>query len=142
MSSYGIQYKLNKRFKLVTTNPNTIMKFAFEDLIVWQKSVTMVKDIYKLSNTFPKDEKYGIVSQIRRSALSVSSNLAEGSGKMTTKDKANYTSIAFGSLMETMNLLIISKEVEFIDSKILDKFRTQIAEIARMLTSLRTAQLK
>ena len=118
------------------------MKFAFEDLIVLQKSVTMVKDIYKLSNTFPKDEKYGIVSQIRRSALSVSSNLAEGSGKMTTKDKANYTSIAFGSLMETMNLLIISKEVEFIDYKILDKFRTQIAEIARMLTSLRTAQLK
>ena len=54
------------------------MKFAFEDLKVWQKSVTMVKDIYKLSNTFPKDEKYGIVSQIRRSALSVSSNLAEG----------------------------------------------------------------
>jgi len=118
------------------------MKFAFEDLIVWQKSVSMVKDIYKLSNTFPKDEKYGIVSQIRRSALSVSSNLAEGSGKMTTKDKANYTSIAFGSLMETMNLLIISKEVEFIDATILDKFRTQIAEIARMLTSLRTAQLK
>jgi len=118
------------------------MKFAFEDLKVWQKSVSMVEDIYKLSNTFPKDEKYGIVSQIRRSALSVSSNLAEGSGKMTTKDKANYTSIAFGSLMETMNLLIISKEVEFIDATILDKFRTQIAEIARMLTSLLTAQLK
>ncbi len=118
------------------------MKFAFEDLIVWQKSVSMVKDVYIITKSFPQEEKYGIVSQIRRSALSVSSNLAEGSGKMTTKDKANYTSIAFGSLMETMNLLIISKEVEFIDSKILDKFRTQIAEIARMLTSLRTAQLK
>ena len=118
------------------------MKFAFEKLTVWQKSVVMVKEVYTTTRTFPKEEKYGIISQIRRSALSVTCNLAEGSGKISNKDKANYTAIAFGSLMETMNLLIVSVEVEMMSSEKLEEFRIQISEISRMLTALRSAQLK
>ena len=116
--------------------------FAFEKLLVWQKSVIMVKEVYQLTKQFPKEEKYGIISQIRRSALSVSCNLAEGSGKISNKDKANYTTIAFGSLMETMNLLIVASEVEMMTKERVDVFRIQISEISRMLSSLRTAQLK
>ena len=116
--------------------------FAFEKLVVWQKSVIMVKEVYQLTKQFPKEEKYGIISQIRRSALSVSCNLAEGSGKISNKDKANYTTIAFGSLMETMNLLILASEVEMMTKERVDVFRIQISEISRMLSSLRTAQLK
>jgi four helix bundle protein len=117
-------------------------KFAFEKLAVWQKSVEMVKDVYAVTKTFPKEEKYGIISQIRRSALSVSCNFAEGSGKITNKDKANYTTIAYGSLMETMNLLILGVEVEMMHKEKLEKFREQISEISRMLTALRSSQLK
>ena len=118
------------------------MKFAFEKLTVWQKSVEMVKEVYMVTKSFPKEETYGIISQIRRSALSVTCNLAEGSGKISNKDKANYTTIAFGSLMETMNLLIVSVEVEMLSSDKLEAFRIQISEISRMLTALRSAQLK
>ena len=116
--------------------------FAFEKLLVWQKSVIMVKEVYQLTKQFPKEEKYGIISQIRRSALSVSCNIAEGSGKISNKDKANYTTIAFGSLMETMNLLILASEVEMMTKERVDVFRIQISEISRMLSSLRIAQLK
>ncbi len=116
--------------------------FAFEKLLVWQKSVAMVKDVYMVSKSFPKEEKYGLVSQIRRSALSVSCNLAEGSGKVSGKDKTNYSTIAFGSLMETMNLLILASEVEMMTKEQVETFRMQISEILRMLSSLRKAQLK
>ena len=119
------------------------MKFAFEDLIVWQKSMCMVKDVYIITKSFPQEEKYGITSQIRRSALSVTCNLAEGSGKkITGKDKANFSAIAYGSLMETINLMIVAHEVEMVSKEKLDELRSQISEISRMLSGLRNSQLK
>ena len=118
------------------------MKFAFEDLKVWQKSICMVKDVYIITKSFPQEEKYGITSQIRRSALSVTCNLAEGSWKITGKDKANFSAIAYGSLMETINLMIVAHEVEMVSKEKLDELRSQISEISRMLSGLRNSQLK
>ena len=90
-----------------------------EDLIVWQKSMILVKEIYQESKNFPADERFGLTSQIRRSAVSIPSNIAEGHGRKSTKAYINHLSIAFGSLMELETLLKILAEVRlFIENKV------------------------
>ena len=88
--------------------------YPFEKLEVWQLSKLMVVKVYKLTASFPDSEKFGIVSQIRRSAISVSSNLAEGTGRNSAKDQAYFYSISYSSLMELLNQLLISKELHWI----------------------------
>lgn len=116
--------------------------FSFEKLLVWQKSIKLVTQIYQITKEFPSDEQFGITSQIRRSSLSISCNLAEGSGKITAKDKARYTSIAYGSTAETLNLIIVCKEIGLIKQETYQHLREQIEEIASMLSGLRKSQLK
>ncbi|MFN0293165.1 four helix bundle protein [Pedobacter helvus] len=74
--------------------------YTFEKLEVWQLSRSFVKELYEITKSFPKDEQYGLTSQIRRAAVSISSNIAEVSSRLTTKDKAHFTMIAFSSTME------------------------------------------
>ena len=117
-------------------------EYSFEKLEVWKLSKELAISIYKLCKEFPQSEKYSIVSQLQRAAISVPTNIAEGSGRIGAKEKANFTSIAFGSLMEVLNLLIISKEIGFISEKNLMDLRNQIEVISQKLTNLRKAQLK
>lgn len=112
------------------------MKYAFENLEVWQKSRMLVKSIYDLTSNFPSEEKYGLSSQLRRASVSVSSNIAEGSTRWSRKDQSRFYEIAFGSLMETLNQLILSKDLQFIDDKQLNTIREDIETIGRMLNSL------
>ena len=116
-------------------------EFSFEKLDVWKLSVQFVKEIYKLTKNYPDDEKFGIVSQLRRAAISISSNLAEGSSRISNKDKAHFTQISFGSLMEILCQLIISKELDYIDENQLFKQREKIEEISNKLNALRNYQL-
>lgn len=116
--------------------------FSFEKLLVWQKSIKLVTSIYDLTKKFPTDEQFGITSQIRRSSLSISNNIAEGSGKITAKDKARYTTIAYGSTAETLNIIIVCKEIGLINQHVYQKLRVELDEIASMLSGLRKAQLK
>ena len=88
--------------------------YSFEKLTVWQKSKNLSVFIYKITRTFPKEELFGLVSQMRRCSVSISSNIAEGSGRHTQKDKARFTEIAYGSALELLNQTIICKELEFI----------------------------
>jgi four helix bundle protein len=104
-------------------------------------SVDLVKDIYKITINYPDEEKFGIVSQLRRAAVSISSNLAEGSSRISYKDKAHFTQISFGSLMELLCQMIISEELGYIDEKQLLKIREKIEEISNKLNSLRNYQL-
>lgn len=83
-----------------------------------------------------------MTSQIRRSSVSVGSNLAEGTARKTSKDKAHFTTIAYSSLMESVNQLTLSFDLEYIDKKNYDELRAQALEISRMLTALRNAQLR
>ena len=80
---------------------------SYKDLIVWQKSIALVKLIYQLTATFPPDEKFGIISQMRRAAVSVPSNIAEGQARRTTGDYIGFVSISEGSLVELETQLII-----------------------------------
>ena len=116
--------------------------FSFEKLEVWKCSVDLTKSIYGLTNNFPENEKFGLISQLRRAAISVSSNLAEGTSRNTNKDKAHFTTMAYSSLMEVLNQLILSKELNFISENDYEKLRGIISKISNMLNALRKVQLK
>jgi len=110
--------------------------FSFERLEVWIKSRLLTKKIYCLTQNFPDSEKFGLVSQVRRAVISVCSNLAEGSSRKSKKDQSHFYNIAFSSLMETLNQLIISNDLEFLDSQSLAEIRNEIHTISLMLNRL------
>ena len=116
--------------------------YSFEKLLVWQKSRGLAVTIYKLTKNYPKDEIFGMTSQMRRCCISISSNIAEGSGRHTNKDKARFTEIAYGSALELLNQLIISVDLEYASEENYLIIRTQIEEITLMLDALHKAQLK
>ncbi|GAA3590640.1 four helix bundle protein [Flavivirga amylovorans] len=115
--------------------------FSFEKLSVWVDSKELVKLIYLTTKQFPSEEKFGLTSQLRRAAVSIASNIAEGTSRNTNKDKAHFTTIAFSSLMEVLNQIIISKELDFIDENNYLTIRTEIEKISNKLNALRKSQL-
>ena len=119
-----------------------IMKvFSFEKLSVWQKSKALAVKIYTITEKLPNEERFGLISQMRRCSISVSSNIAEGTGRNSMKDKARFTEIAFSSLMELLNQLILSYDLNFIVEDQYQLIRKDIEEISRMLNALRKSQL-
>lgn len=110
--------------------------FSFERLEVWNKSRFLTKNIYTITQAFPDSEKFGITTQVRRAVISVCSNIAEGSSRNSKKDQAHFYNMSFSSLMETLNQLIISKDLDFIDSPTLDALRKEIHTISLMLNRL------
>jgi four helix bundle protein len=111
-------------------------QLSFERLVVWQDSRSLAKAIYQLTREFPSDEKFGLVSQIRRAAISVSSNIVEGSYRSSNKDKANFMNMAFGSLMELLSQVIISKDLEYINEGQYIELRSAIEKTSNKLASL------
>tara|TARA_R110000850_G_scaffold30303_35_gene83623 strand:- start:1188 stop:1586 length:399 start_codon:yes stop_codon:yes gene_type:complete len=109
---------------------------SFRDLIVWQKSMKLVTDIYKITNHFPESEKFGLINQMRRAAVSVPSNIAEGFGRNSTGDYIRFLQIASGSPYELQTQLSISQNLRFA-SEDTCQAPTQLAvECERMLSSL------
>lgn len=117
-------------------------QFSFEKLSVWQKSRQLTLEIYKITKTFPVDERFGLTSQMRRSVISISSNITEGTGRNSSKDKARFTEIAFGSALELLNQIILSKDLEFLSEETYIKLRQNLSEITAMLDGLHKSQLK
>lgn len=115
--------------------------YTFEKLEVWQLSSSFVKELYEITKSFPKDEQYGLTSQIRRAAVSISSNIAEGSSRLTTKDKANFTMIAFSSTMEVINQLIIACDLGYISSETLMALKEKLSKLTNKLNAYHKAQL-
>lgn len=107
-----------------------------KDLIVWQKSMLLVTEIYKISKYFPKDETYGLVSQMRRCAISIPSNIAEGYGRKSTSDYVRFLRVAAGSLYELQTQMEISLNLGYLKSNKFDKLNESGREIERMLSSL------
>ena len=112
------------------------MQYSFEKLDVWQKSRKLVKLVYQETKAFPLAEKYGLTSQIRRAAVSVSSNIAEGSVRWSQKEKARFYEIAYGSLIEVLNQSILSIDLEFLEEQQLKSIRTEIETLSRMISAL------
>jgi four helix bundle protein len=117
-------------------------QFCFEKLEVWQLAKNLTTSIYRDTAKFPQEEKYLMISQLRRAAVSVASNLAEGSTRVTAKDKAHFTTIAFSSLMEVLNQLIISAELRYLTNDHLLTYRKQVQILSIKLSNLKASQIK
>lgn len=109
---------------------------SFKDLQVWQEGHKLVIAIYKVTKEFPRDEIFGLTSQIRRASVSITSNLSEGFNRISTKEKLQFYYIALGSLSETQNQLLIAKDVGYIKPKVFDKIEIQTTIIQRLLNAL------
>jgi four helix bundle protein len=116
--------------------------FSFERLDVWIKSRLLTKKIYSITRNYPDYEKFGLTGQLRRATISVCSNIAEGSSRKSKKDQAHFYSLAFSSLMETLNQLIISNDLDYIDAQALSESRNEILIISRMLNGLSNSLIK
>ena len=114
--------------------------YSFEKLIVWQKSIELAKQIYSTTSNFPKEEIYGLSAQIRRAVVSISSNIAEGYVKSSSREQIRFSEIAYGSLMEVLNQVIIAKEIGYVSEVNYLNIRQNIEEISRMLNALRNSQ--
>jgi len=110
--------------------------FSFERLEAWKMSRSLTRKIYSITGNFPDDEKFILTSQIRRAIISVCSNLAEGSSRKTKKDQAHFYNMAFSSLIETLNQLIICRDLEYLDNKLFDEIRDDIHTISLMINNL------
>ncbi|BFM41871.1 four helix bundle protein [Flavobacterium sp. CFS9] len=108
----------------------------FRKILVWQKSISLVTKIYKVTNRFPKEEMFGLTSQIRRSSISVPSNIAEGSGRESTKEFLRFLFISLGSLFEMQTQLEIAKNIIYINEEEFNLLYEDSREIERMLASL------
>ena len=107
---------------------------SFETLKVWQKSHQLTLDVHhKLLPLLPKEGKYGLADQMRRSSKSVGANIAEGAGRFYFMDNVRFCYMASGSLDETLNHLVVSKDLGFCDNELYDDLRLQIEEIRRLL---------
>ena len=113
--------------------------FSFENLVVYQKARELVKEVYLIQERFPAEERYALGDQIRRSITSVTSNVAEGSGRESCKDKAHFCVIAFGSLMEAFSQLQIAQDLGYISESEVERLRPQFEEVAKMLSGLKTS---
>jgi four helix bundle protein len=109
---------------------------SYRDLIVWQKSMNLVTLIYKLVLELPENEKYGLTPQIKRSAISIPSNIAEGYGRNYRKDYSRFLQIARGSLFENQTQLEIAVNLDFIKVEDLEQIKELSIEVEKMLNSL------
>jgi four helix bundle protein len=109
----------------------------FTDLKVWQRSHALVLEIYRLSSSFPREERFGLISQLRRAAASVPTNIAEGSKRHGGQEYARFLNIAEGSLAEAEYLTVLGRDLGYLTHEAAKKPLTEISEIARMLHSLR-----
>jgi four helix bundle protein len=112
------------------------MAGSFRDLVLWQKAIAFVTDVYRATETFPQREIYGLTNQIRRAAVSIPSNIAEGKGRLSKKEFLQFLVVARGSLCEVQTQLEIATNLEFLGSDRFTSLDDQAREIGRILNGL------
>ena len=118
---------------MITEKPHKKLK-------LWGKTIDLIEDIYKVLSAFPKDEKFGLTSQMKRSSISIASNIAEGAARGTSKDKAHFFVIARGSVSELDAQLEISLRLKFLDENKYEILVVKLEEVSKMLSGLIKAQ--
>lgn len=109
----------------------------YRELKIWHKAIELSVEIYELVADFPSDEKFGIISQLRRASVSVPSNIAEGSSRKSQKEFAHYLSMSLGSLFEIETQLTISNRIKYIDNKNLEEFKIKITDLVKMIMAFK-----
>jgi four helix bundle protein len=115
--------------------------FRFEKLDVWHRAIALADEVYSITRSFPDEERFGLISQMRRSSVSVSSNVAEGSGRISDKDFGRFVEMAYSSLMEVVSEAFIARRQRLLAPSEFKQLYTIAEEIARMLSSLRSKLL-
>jgi len=105
---------------------------SYKDLIIWQKSILLIEKIYELTRVFPKEELYGLTNQIRRAAVSVASNIAEGQSRGSLKEYIQFLTISFGSIAEVDTQLYIAMKIDYINEKQYQEIYLLLLEIQKM----------
>ena len=108
----------------------------YRELIAWQKSMDLVEEIYRDSKSFPREELYGLTSQIRRAGVSIPSNIAEGQGRRTTPDFLRHLSIAYGSLREVETQILIAGRLGYVAETTVERLMDRTGEVGRLLNGL------
>ena len=108
----------------------------FTDLLVWQKGHKLVLQIYKITKKFPQEERFGLTDQIRRAAVSITSNIAEGFGRIKYNDKAHFYTIALGSIYEVQNQLMIAKDIGYVTENESVSLLNESVDISKMCSGL------
>jgi len=108
----------------------------FRNLQVWEKGVELTKSVYQLTKSFPEDEKFGLITQMRRCAVSIPSNIAEGSARNTEKDFSRFLSISLGSCFELETQLLIADQLKYCKEDIINKVNLILIEVQKMLNAL------
>ena len=117
-------------------------QYSFEKLEVWKEAIQLAVKTYKTTDLYPKEEKFGLISQMRRCSVSVSSNIAEGTARLTKKDKAHFMTMAYSSALELLNQVIISKELGFISEENYKNIRFEVESITNKINALRKHFIK
>jgi four helix bundle protein len=109
---------------------------SYRELFAWQKAMDFTAEVYRVTRRFPKEELYGVTSQLRRAAVSVPSNIAEGQGRQTTGEFRQFLGQARGSLLETETQILLSERLEYLDHETTESLLEQSAEVGRILNGL------
>ncbi len=108
----------------------------YRDLVAWQKAMDSIEDVYKASKSFPREELYSLTNQVRRAAVSIASNIAEGQGRQTTADFLRHLSIAYGSLREVETQILIASRLGYSNQTTCDRGLQQAGDVGRLLNGL------
>ena len=114
--------------------------FKFEKLEVWQRALDFSDQIYRITREFPTDERFGLVNQLRRAAVSIAANIAEGTGRQSDRDFVRFIEIAYGSLLEVVSRLKISERQKFIEKESMDSLMESADQLARMLSGFKKSR--
>jgi len=109
---------------------------TYKDLVVWQRSMGLVTEIYHYTQAFPKDEAYGLTSQIRRFAVSIPANIAEGQGRLTSGEFRQFLGYARGSLLELETLILVAGNLHYLDPDKVTILTTRTGEVGKILNGL------
>jgi len=111
---------------------------SFTDLIVWQQAHQLVLSIYQITKNFPKEERYSLIDQLRRAAISITSNIAEGFSRQTYKEKCQFYFMAKGSLTELQNQLLVARDIDYISQETFKQIANQTMSVQKLLSLLIT----
>ena len=109
---------------------------AFRDLVVWQKAMDVSVAIYRITEAFPKEEVYGLTSQMRRAAVSIASNIAEGAGRSSKKDFCHFVAMAKGSSFELQTQIVLAQRLGYLEATESSQVEEQVIEVGKMLSGL------
>ena len=114
----------------------TVRTYAYTELIAWQRSMELAAAVYAASHSMPPDERYGLTAQMRRAAVSISANIAEGQGRRTCGEFLNSLSVAYGSVGELETHLMLAERLQFMEAKVVRGILERTAEVGRLINGL------